>query len=100
MKSFMKDLIERLTSRKFLLTVSTALVLIANKQWDMLVLMVGGYVGVEGIGDAAARYAQPKAAAAQADLESTKIQLLGTDALPDTGVDKSQLVAGNTMAGQ
>lgn len=99
MKKFLADLIKRLTSRKFLLTVGTALILISNQQWQELVVLIGAYVGVEGLSDAAERYAKPKANASQAELENTKIQLLGADALPDTGVDKTSFVPG-TMSGQ
>lgn len=95
MKKFLADLIQRLTSRKFLLAVSAAALLAANKQWNELVGVVIAYIGAEGIGDAAQRFSEPKAQAAQANLDETKLQILGAEALPDTGVDRSTLVPGN-----
>lgn len=56
----MKDLLKRLTSRKFLLTVGGALILIANQQWNELALLLGSYIGIEGASDTAARFAQQK----------------------------------------
>lgn len=94
MQRFLADLIKRLTSRKFMLTVGTALILIANQQYNELVLLIAGYLGVEGLGDAAERYTTPKANAAKHELEATKLQILGADALPETGVDKNSLVPG------
>lgn len=96
MKKFLAEFIKRLTSRKFLLTVAACITFYLNKQYTELAITVAGYLGVEGLGDAAERYATPKATAAADDLQNTKIQLLGADALPDTGVDKTQFVAGGS----
>ena len=56
----MKDFFMRLTSRKFLLTLAAALILVANERWAELVVLISGYMGIEGIGDAADRVAQQK----------------------------------------
>jgi hypothetical protein len=56
----MKNFFLRLTSRKFLLTLAAALILVANEQWTELVILVSGYMGIEGIGDAADRVAAQK----------------------------------------
>lgn len=94
MKKFFANLVYRFTSRKFLLTVSTALVLIANKEWSTLTALIGGYIGIEGFADVAQRYGETKVTASKTDLESTKLQVLGADALPETGVDKNAFVPG------
>jgi len=49
-----------LLSRKFLLAIGTILVLIANGQYIEAVYVVLGYLGVEGVGDAAERYNKAK----------------------------------------
>ena len=56
----MKELLKRLTSRKFLLAVAAALVFYANGQWAELVAVILGYLGVEGGADIAGRFAQIK----------------------------------------
>ena len=62
MKKFLASLIKRVTSLKFLLTLSTALVLVANQQWNELVVLILGYIGVEGAGDVVSRYGDTKVA--------------------------------------
>lgn len=100
MQKFLADFIKRLTSRKFLVTIGgIAAVVSFPEQSGQIVTLCVTFIGAEGLGDAAERYNTPKEKAAQADLESTKIQLLGADALPDTGVDKTSFVPG-TMSGQ
>ena len=94
MQSFLANFIKRLTSRKFLLTLGTGLTLYANGQYNELAALVAAYLFVEGAGDAAERYSKPKAAGAEAELQATKLQILGADALPDTGVDKNLFVPG------
>jgi len=42
----MKDFLKSLLSRKFLLALSAALVFVANKQYDQVVIVVLGYLGV------------------------------------------------------
>lgn len=56
----MKDLLKRLTSRKFLLALSAALALAANKQYTELMGVVIAYIGAEGGSDIATRYAAQK----------------------------------------
>lgn len=96
MQKFTADLIRRLTSRKFLLTLGTALVLYSNGQYTELTVLIAGYIGVEGAGDVAERYSKPKADTAKTELEATRLQILGADALPDTGVDKNIFVPGGS----
>lgn len=51
----MKDFLRSLLTRKFLLTLGTSLVFLANGQYDLVMYTVLGYLGVEGAGDAVAR---------------------------------------------
>ena len=97
MQKFLANLIKRFTSRKFLLTIASCLVLYSNGQYNEITWVVLAYLGVEGAGDAAERYATPKQKAADAELQSTKMQILGADALPDTGVDKNIFVPGGSV---
>jgi len=64
-----RDIFMRLTSRKFLLTLGAGLILIANEQWTELVILISGYMGIEGVGDAAERVASQKTK--QAELKIT-----------------------------
>lgn len=80
-----KDFIARLTSRKFLLTVGTCLTLYSQKMYHELALVVLGYLGVEGFGDAASRYAVQKTV-------QTKIAVQGS-----TAVDTDEIVSGIPM---
>ncbi len=77
MKRFLADLIQRLTSRKFLLTVAAALVLVANQQWVELVALLGGYMGVEGAGDLFDRVQRQKTEQAKVQQQTTFAQLTG-----------------------
>lgn len=97
MQKALTSFIGRLSSRKFLLTIGGILLVVQfpERAGEIVTLCVT-FIGAEGLGDAAERYNTPKVAAANADLENTKIQLLGTDALPDTGVDKTSFVPGGT----
>lgn len=102
MQKFIADFISRLSSRKFLITIGGVVAVISfpERSGDIVTLCIT-FIGAEGLGDAAARYSAPKVEAANADLANTKIQLLGADALPDTGVDKTSFVPGiTTPAGQ
>lgn len=96
MKTFISNLIRRMTSRKFLLTVSGALVLVANEQWPELAALVLGYIGVEGLGDATERFQAQKVRQAETNLEDTKIQfgVLGAD---PNAVDRGDIVPGNEV---
>lgn len=86
----MKDFIKRLSSRKFLLTVGTACILVANQQWTELVVLISGYVGVEGLGDASARYQAEKTKQNQVDQTTA---MLEAGLVPDD-VDKSSITPG------
>lgn len=98
MKKFLSDLIKRLTSRKFLLTLGTALILVANQQWTELVILVSGYVGVEGLGDATQRFAAEKTKQTENVLKDTLVQY---DALGDpSDVNRDVLVPGSEVPAQ
>lgn len=96
MKTFLANLIRRMTSRKFLLTVSAALVLVANQQWPELAALILGYISVEGLGDATERFQAQKVKQAETNLEDTKIQfgVLGAD---PNAVDRGDIVPGNEV---
>lgn len=57
---FFGELIQRLTSRKFLLTLSGAALLAANSQWDQLVILLATYTGFEGAADVYSRVKDTK----------------------------------------
>lgn len=48
----MKDFLQRISSRKFLLAVAGLITLAANHQWPLFVTTLLGYAGVEGTADA------------------------------------------------
>lgn len=52
----MQEFLQSLLSRKFLLTVSGAVALWSMKQYDQVVVLLLGYVGVEGGADLVSRY--------------------------------------------
>lgn len=56
----MEGLLKRLTSRKFLLAVGTALTAYANGQYDLAIITVLTYIGIEGLADVVGRFAQQK----------------------------------------
>jgi hypothetical protein len=49
------ELLERLTSRKFLLVLGGVIIAIANKEWGVVVTLILGYLGVEGTADIISR---------------------------------------------
>lgn len=100
MQKFLADLIQRLSSRKFLITLFGLVAVTAYpEQANAIVALIVAFVGAEGIGDAAQRYSEPKKEAAKTEFETAKLEILGANALPDTGVDKTQFVPGQ-MSGQ
>lgn len=93
-----KDIVLRLTSRKFLLTLAAALILVANEQWTELVILISGYMGIEGVGDAAERVATQKTkqaeltiTAEQAKKQSESMSTVNTPA----DYDLTRVVPGN-----
>lgn len=46
-----KELLGRLTSRKFLLVLGGVIIAVANKEWGVAVTLILGYLGVEGTAD-------------------------------------------------
>lgn len=51
----MREFIQRLSSRKFLLAVSAFTGFLATREYDQAVIVVLGYLGVEGYADARSR---------------------------------------------
>lgn len=92
--------IQRLTSRKFLLTVATALILVANEQWAELVVLVSGYIGIEGVGDAVSRYSVEKTKQAAVETSPAAQRNSGMVHIdePDDD-DLSQVIPGTPSAG-
>lgn len=94
----MKDFFMRLTSRKFLLTVAAACILAANNQWAEFVVLVSGYMGIEGLGDAADRVAAQKTK--QVELtNATELKKAQASEMDFSGgasdVDTSMIIAGD-----
>jgi hypothetical protein len=56
----LKDFMKRLTSRKFLLAVGTALTAYANGDYTAALAAIGLYIGVEGLADIVAAFAKFK----------------------------------------
>ena len=56
MQKYLSRLIVRLTSRKFLVTAAGALALYSSKQYTEFVVLILGYLGVEGGADLVQRY--------------------------------------------
>ena len=100
MIAFLSGLIKRLTSRKFLLTLSAALVLVANQQWTELVALVSVYVGSEGLGDAAERYKAQDVKKADVLLENTKVELGQFSDFAPATADTNTFVPGNEIPAQ
>ena len=98
-KQAFAEFIVRLTSRKFLVAIG-GIVLIAtgvltSDQVNQVLGLIVAYITAEGAADVADRYSSNKAAAAQASLQETQLQLgeLGTGG----GVDRSTVVAGSDI---
>jgi hypothetical protein len=99
MQKFLIDFIKRLSSRKFLITIGGIMAVISfPERAGEIVTLTVTFVAAEGVGDAAERYNAPKVVAADKELEATRIQVFGSDAV-DTGVDKTEFVPGG-MSGQ
>lgn len=56
----MKNLLIRLTSRKFLLALAAIITFYVNQQWSELMATVIAYVAAEGTADAARAYSDTK----------------------------------------
>ena len=74
-------------SRKFILTLCGAIALFANKQYDQFVMLVLGYVGVEGAADVISRYKSGTLTAL--DIENAVSQ-------NDDEPDRNVVITGNT----
>lgn len=71
----MKDFVKRLTSRKFLLAVGTALTAYANGDYKAAAAAIGLYIGVEGLADIVGVFAKYKyAEPAKVDQQTQLIQ--------------------------
>lgn len=90
----MKNFLLRLTSRKFLLTLAAALILVANERWAELVVLISGYMGIEGIGDAADRVAAQKTKQVELVQETQKARVTAFEE-DDDDVDLTIINPGN-----
>jgi hypothetical protein len=68
----MKDLLDRFTSRKFLLAAGSFAVLLANGQFGEAAAVVIAFIGLEGAADVVARKARVEIEAFEAANELTK----------------------------
>jgi apolipoprotein N-acyltransferase len=50
-----REIFVRLTSRKFLLVLGGVIIAIANSEWNTVIALVLGYLGVEGTADIISR---------------------------------------------
>lgn len=91
----MKNFFLRLTSRKFLLTLAAALILIANERWAELVVLISGYMGIEGIGDAADRVAAQKTKQVELVQETQKARVEAFTTDDDDDIDLTVINPGN-----
>jgi hypothetical protein len=92
--NYLTNLIKRLTSRKFLLTVAGGLTLAANGQWTELVALISVYIGTEGAGDVVDRFKTPEVTKAELKKEVTLIE---NGYQPSTG-ERRSIVAGQDIA--
>lgn len=58
--NYTKDFLKRLTSRKFLLALGTALTAYANGDYTAALAAIGLYIGVEGLADIVGAFAKFK----------------------------------------
>lgn len=95
MQKFITDLIKRLSSRKFLITLGgVAAVITFPEQAEYIVTLTVTFVGAEGLGDAAERYQTQKTKQSEKKLEAIQTEL-GTLDMPGTDVDRGHVVPGN-----
>jgi hypothetical protein len=89
----MKDFINRLSSRKFLITIGGILAVTLYPQFsDSIITLIGIYVGGEGVADAVQRYSSSKyIAPKQIDLTHTKI-VEGLIPDEDRALDGSRII--------
>ena len=52
----MKEFLQRITSRKFLLVLGGVVTAIANEEWGVVITLILGYLGVEGVNDGIERF--------------------------------------------
>lgn len=96
--TFLGGLVARFTSRKFLLTASAALALVANQQWTELVALVATYTGFEGAADVYNQVKQAKTNVAKLDHQTTLIE--HGYAPKDVQPDRSVIVPGDDSSTQ
>lgn len=98
---FITDLLKRISSRKFLITIAgMGLVVTFPENAPEIVTLTVGYVAAEGVGDAAERYKAQDVKKAETILEDTKIQVGQLDDYGTTTVDTNTLVPGNEIPAQ
>lgn len=90
MKEFLLGLLKKVTSRKFLLTLGTALVFYSNEQYQEMFYTILAYVGFEGIADAVRAYSEKKYVA--------PVEALRNDGFfasdPEDDIDRTTVVPG------
>lgn len=89
----MKEFLQRLTSRKFLLTIAgiTLVTLFPERSGEIVTLIVT-FIGAEGVADTVDRYATQTTVQKQIDHQMTQLELGGGDSPAD--VDKSAFTPG------
>lgn len=93
MKKFLGDFIQRLSSRKFLLTVAGLVgVTTLPEQSDNIVLLIGLFVGAEGAKDAVASYAHQRYVTPVETTQDAVDKMLFND--DEDEVDKDRIVPG------
>lgn len=95
---FFGELIQRLTSRKFLLTLSGASLLAANSQWDQLVILLATYTGFEGAADVYSRVKDTKTDIAKIN-QQTEFVSAGIMPVADS-VNRNVIVPGDDSSTQ
>lgn len=99
MKKFLADLISRLSSRKFLITMGGITVFVTvtlpPEAYAPIVALIGAYLASEGAGDVVQRYQNGKTATAKLEQNTTLIQSGAID--PDP-VDKTTVLPGTELA--
>lgn len=90
---FFKNLAYRLSSRKFVLTLSSIYIFYVNKQWNLILAAVLGFTGAEGVGDAIEKYSKVKNSIDDDD----PVQAIQNAIAAANEVDKTQFVVGDPI---
>lgn len=91
--SWFGHLIDRLTSRKFVLTVLACLTFAVNGEWGLIAATVSAFIAAEGAGDVVQRYNESKAStSSQPSVEDLATLLNDND---EDEPDRSTIVSGD-----